>query len=155
MFGKVKTWLGIEGVKMSIEVSQYFSLSKGTIEGELAFVSMSKQVITQVDIALIEKYTRGRRKHKKSSEYEMGAATYTEALNVIPGEKVFLPFTITFDTIKSEIDLLGERNFITRGLTLAAKTLKGVKSEYRLEAKARVKGTALHPVATHILKAEK
>ena len=55
MFGKVKTWLGIEGVKMSIEVSQYFSLSKGTIEGELAFVSMSKQVITQVDIALIEK----------------------------------------------------------------------------------------------------
>lgn len=155
MFGKVKTWLGIEGVKMTLEVPQYFSLSKGIIEGQVSFVSMTEQEVTHVELSLLEKYTRGRRKHKRVNEYELGSATFDDVLKITPGEKVILPFQLSFEYLKSDIDRMGEKNLITKGLTLAAKTLKGVSSEYKLEAKAKVKGTALHPVASQILKAEK
>jgi len=50
------------------------------------------------------------------------------------------------------MDFLEKKNFFYKGVVKAAKFFKGVKSSYRLEATADVKGTKLDPVDSKTLK---
>jgi hypothetical protein len=50
------------------------------------------------------------------------------------------------------MDVFGDRNAVFKGVASAAKFVKGVKSVYRIEAEAEVKGTALNPFDTKEVK---
>ncbi|MBX2870452.1 MAG: sporulation protein [Saprospiraceae bacterium] len=145
MIGRVKKWLGIEGVKLEIVVAPEHRRRTGQIEGRLRFQSLNAQTVTSIRIALVEKYTRGRGKEKLIDEYELGELNLKQTVEVPAEETVEIPFSLPFKLIKSEMDEFGDRNFLYGGLARAAKAIQLVRSDYRLEAEAKVKGVALNP----------
>lgn len=145
MIGRVKKWLGIEGVKLELDIPEQIKGKTGVIYGKIRFQSLNPQTVTGVRIILVEKYTRGRGNDKLIDEYELGKAQLNVHFEVPPGEIVEVDFDLRFNLVKSDIDEFGDRNFLYRGIAGAAKMLRSVKSEYRVEAEAVVKGVALNP----------
>ncbi len=145
MFGKVKRWFGIEGVKLEIIAPEEISKKEGKVEGKLKFESMNSQTVTKVKVVMIEKYTRGKGNEKLIDEYEMGSIEKEESFEVPADEPLELDFTLPFAVYRSEVDEFGEKNFVSKGMANLVKFMRGVKSEYRLEAEAKVKGVALNP----------
>ena len=145
MLGRVKKWLGIEGVKLEILVPEEIDKRAGEIRGKLRFQSMNTQIVNRVKLVLIEKYIRGKGKEKLIDEYELGSVENKSTFEVHPENPVEMDFSIPFVIYKSDVDELEDRNIFTRGLAKAAKLIRGVKSEYRIEAEAKVKGVALNP----------
>lgn len=145
MIGKVKQWLGIEGVKLELVLPETVAANAGVIEGQLRFESLHPQQITEIKIALVEKYARGRGEKRLVDEYQLGAVTLRESIEVRPGEVIERPFRLPFTLVRSEIDEFGSRNILFGGLAKAARLAHNVKSTYRLEAEAKVKGVALNP----------
>lgn len=145
MFGKVKKWLGIEGVKIEILLPEAVRARDGFVEGQLRFHSMNTQTVTNVKVAMFEKYSRGRGAEKLIDEYKLGEIELSETFEVPEGEVVEVDFTLPFKMVKSEMDEFGSKNFLFRGISNLAKTANAVKSYYRVEATAKVKGTALNP----------
>ena len=145
MFGKVKQWLGIEGVKLELVLPDSIVESDGVVEGKLRLYSMHSQTVKRIKVKLIERYTRGRRKEKMTDEYELGNLDIEKTIEVPAEQAVELDFVLQFQTVKSDMDELQEKNFVLGRLVKTAKWIRGVNSEYRIEAEAEVKGTALNP----------
>ncbi len=145
MIGKVKKWLGIEGVKLELDMPEEVVVDSGEISGTIRFSSMHTQMVQTIRIVLIEKYKRGRRKNKMIDEYKLGEIELVEDIEVPADTVVEVEFQLPFELVESEMDALQGKNFIFRGLVKTAKLLKGAKSTYRLEAEADVKGVALNP----------
>ena len=58
MFGKVKRWLGIEGVKVELLIPEKVQAQEGCVDGVVRFYSMNEQVVKAVKVRIIEKYKR-------------------------------------------------------------------------------------------------
>ncbi len=145
MLKRVKNWLGIEGVKVELLVPETIPSDSGVIKGKVRFTSMNEQTVTAISLRLIEKYSRGRKKKKLTDEYLLSAHEVNKIVEVPKDGSIEVDFEMSFDLLKSKMDQIQERNFILKGLVSAAKKLKSVKSEYRLEVEADVVGTALNP----------
>lgn len=145
MIGTVKKWLGIEGVKLELILDEDAAIQPGMVNGLIRFTSMHSQVVTKVKVVLIETYSRGRGKEKRVDEYELGDLELQEDIEVIAGEEVDVEFTLKYKLVRSEMDELEKSNFLLSPFVKAAKKLSAVHSEYRIEAEAKVKGTALNP----------
>ncbi len=146
MFGKVKKLLGIEGVKLELITPEKVTADLGLITGIIKLTSLSdNNQIEGISVKMIEKYTRGRGNNKLINEYPMGELVRKETIQISKNDVIELPFELEFVHIKSEMDKLGESNFLTRGLVGLAKKARGVKSEYTIKAEATIKGTTLNP----------
>ena len=145
MIGKVKKWLGIEGVKVELQIPDSFSSKDKFIEGMLVFTSMNDQSVDGFTVKFIEKYSRGRRKSKLVDEYKLGELHVDEHFDVIAGEELNVPFELPIDVVHSDMDALEKKFFLFKPFVKGAKLLKGVKSEYRIEVEANVIGTKLDP----------
>lgn len=145
MIGKVKKWLGIEGVKMELLFDEDSTTQKGIVSGLIRFTSMNSQAVTRIKVVLIERYSRGRGKEKLVDEYELGTLQLEEDIEVPAGESVEVEFNLKYKLVRSEMDELEKSNFFMSPLVKVAKRISAVKSEYRVEAEAKVKGTALNP----------
>lgn len=145
MFGKVKKWLGIEGVKISLIIPEEVRLDSKEVEGNIKLESMHTQTVTRITISLFEKYTRGRFKQKLTDVYKMGEIELTDLIEVPAHEPVFIDFVLPFEHAKSEMDELAQKNIVLKKMVGTAKFLKNVKSEFYIQAEAEVTGTALSP----------
>ncbi len=152
MIGRVKKWLGIEGVKLEIVVAPEQRQKLQQIEGRIRFQSLNAQTVAGIRIALVEKYTRGRGKDKLIDEYELGEISIDQTFEVPAEEIVEVPFTLPYKLVKSEVDQFGDRNLLYNGLAKAAKAIQAVRSDYRIEAEAKVKGVALNPFDKKFIK---
>lgn len=152
MIGRVKKWLGIEGVKLEIVVTPEQRKRTGQVEGRIRFQSLNAQTVTSIRIALVEKYTRGRGKEKLIDEYQLGEVHLKQKVEVPAEEIVEIPFSLPFKLIKSDMDEFGDRNFLYGGIARAAKAIQSVRSDYRIEAEAKVKGVALNPFDKKFIK---
>lgn len=145
MLGKVKKFLGIEGVKVEMEIPESVERLSGHIPGTLTFTSMHTQIVESVTIVLVERYNRGRKKEKLTDEYELGRLEIQLDLEVTPEGPSKTHFELHYDLLISEMDELEHKNIIYKGLIKSAKWLRNVKSEYRVEVEAKIKGTLLSP----------
>lgn len=146
MLGKVKEWLGIEGVKLELVVPPGFNVNQGTLSGVIRLRSMRAQTVTAIRLDLIEKYSRGRNEAALVDEYNLGTLTIRDTFEVpAEGEPVDVPFTLPFSAVNSAVDEFGNKNILFRGIAWAARKTRNAVSEYRLEAEANVKGVALNP----------
>lgn len=150
MFKRVKNWLGIEGVKVEL-IPEIIDLNDGKLEGKVLLSSIHAQTVTGLHFKIVEKYSRGRGKSKLIDEYLLYEDTVNVLLEIPPQEVVAHPFSIQFEVIKSRVDELSDHNPILRGIGYVAKTLKSVKSEFRVEVEADVIGTALNPFDKKII----
>jgi hypothetical protein len=153
MLGKVKQWLGIEGVKLELLLPPDFSPRQGSLAGTVRLTSQNPQTVTAIKIVMVEKYARGKDERALVDEYELGRQLVTDLIEV-PGEgvPVEVHFRIAFQPVLSEVDRFGRRNVVFGGLAWAARRLRNVKSEYRIEAEAQVRGVGLNPFDKQILK---
>ena len=145
MLGKVKKWLGIEGVKLELVLPEEVDAAAQEIYGSIRFQSLNPQTVTGIKIVLIEKYTRGRGKERLIDEYELGVTELHQTIDVPVEEAVEIPFRLPFSLVRSNIEEFGQKNLFFGGLAKAAKALRGVRSEFRVEAEAHVVGVALNP----------
>ncbi len=145
MFGKVKKWLGIEGVKLELAIPEMAFEQVGAISGQILFHSKNAQTVTSIRVVMIERYTRGRGKDKLIDEYLLGEITLKERIEVPAEQVIAIDFTLPFEMVKAPIDEFASRSFLNKGIAKLAKTFRNTKSEYRIEAEARVEGTALNP----------
>jgi sporulation-control protein spo0M len=145
MIGRVKKWLGIEGVKLELLLPEEVEAEAGLLNGRVRLQSLNPQVVHGIRIALIEKYSRGRGKERLVDEYELGRTELQHRLEVLPGETRELPFELPFQIVRSNIEVFGEKNLLYSGLSRLARAANAVRSEYRVEAEAQVEGVALNP----------
>jgi sporulation-control protein spo0M len=145
MIGRVKKWLGIEGVKLELVLPETMEGTDRVLQGRVRLQSLNPQVVRRIRIILIERYSRGRGKEKLVDEYELGQVQLDYRLEVLPGEVRELPFELPFELVRSGIDDFGKRNLLFSGLAKAAKAINAVGSEFRVEAEAEVEGVALNP----------
>lgn len=145
MFGQIKKILGIEGVKIDVEINNPVLKSAGKINGKIKLTTLRDSEVDSIILKLIEKYHRGRGNTKLIDEYTIGFLEMEEKIYLKKEDIVELEFEIPFKLSKSEMDKL-EENILAFGLVKLAKTIKGVKSEYRIVAEAIVPGTKLNPV---------
>lgn len=147
MLGKLKKYLGIEGVKISIILDDPILKSEKAVFGHVVLHSLSEQIIEAIDLKFVERYHRGRNENKLIDEYELGTMVLADSIAISKNQEIKVPFTLNYNPVLSEVDKFGEENIFSKGIAFVAKSLKGVKSEYRLIAKAKVKGTSLDPIA--------
>jgi len=144
MLGKVKQYLGIEGIRISLEIPEIIKKESGAIEGFIVLESKNTQTARSFKLKLIEKYYRGRRKSKLINEYEWGEIFLKKNIVVSANTTEKIAFKLPFQLGHSRMDEL-ERNILLKGIIQLAKWGNGVKSEFRIEAEADVIGTALDP----------
>ncbi|MEM7298128.1 MAG: sporulation protein [Bacteroidota bacterium] len=145
MIGKVKQWLGIEGVKLELDIPEGQALANGSISGNIRLHSMNPQTVTGIRVVLIERYGRGRGEERLIDEYELGSMELKETFEVAPDSPVQKPFHLTFEALESDVDRWGNRNMLNRQFAKAARWVRKAQSQYRVEAEAKVKGVALNP----------
>lgn len=152
MLKKVKKWLGIEGVRITLDVPEDIFLHEKKVSGLLLLESKQDSVITEIRLRLIEKYSRGRKHNKLIDEYLLGSATIDSPVHLQGGEVLELPFDLHFQPLKSEMDQLESKNVLLKGVVRTAKFLRRVNSQFRLEIEADVKGMAISPLVKKELK---
>ena len=152
MFGRVKRWLGIEGVKLELILPEEIPADADTIDGQIRFYSMNAQTVKKIRVRIIEKFKRGRWKNKLVDEYHLGEIELEQDIEVPEHEYVEIDFSLPFTLAKSDMDRFSDKNIVFKGVASAAKLLKGVNSMYRIEAEAEVKGTALNPFDRKVIK---
>ena len=145
MFGKIKDWLGIEGLKLQLDIPNEISSDAEKIDGSLILYTKRPQVVTGMKISFKERYSRGRKSSKLIDVYELGTVDHIDRIEIQPDQIYEMPFSLPFDLLKSDVDKIGEWNFVTRNLVSLAKKIKSAKSEYWIEASAEVEDTALDP----------
>jgi len=145
MFGSVKKWLGIEGVKLELVLPESTSEKSGKVTGKIRFFSKNEQTVTSIKILMVEKYVRGRRSGKKIDEYQLGEIKLKKRVKVPAEQPVEIDFTLPFAMTKSEMDEIEDSSIILGGIAKTAKWIQGAKSEFRVEAYAKVSGVALDP----------
>ena len=152
MLKKIKNFLGIEGVKIELLVEDKFVLENKCLEGEIRFTSQSDQYIEMIHIRLIEKYRRGRGEALLINEYVLGETLIPLDLSISRTETRLVSFSLHYDLLSSEMDEI-QKSYTAKPFVWLAKKVKNVKSEFRLEATAEIKGTKLQPIAEKILQA--
>ncbi|MCB0704127.1 MAG: sporulation protein [Saprospiraceae bacterium] len=145
MLKRVKKWLGIEGVKLELLLPEEISSKEGQVAGTIRLQSLEAQEVQAIKIVLIERYARGRRKDKLVDEYTLGESNIQKTIQVPANGTVEISFTLSFSRTNSKMDDWGSKNILNSGLAQALKWAEGVKSDYRIEAEALVKGVALNP----------
>ncbi len=146
MLKKVKKWLGIEGVRINVDVPSEIFLHEKKISGLLLLESKQDSEISEIRLRLIEKYSRGRKQNKLIDEYILGTQIIQSPIRVLANEIREVPFDLYFEPLKSEMDHLESRNIILKGLVRSAKFLRKVQSQFRIEIEADVKGMAISPL---------
>lgn len=146
MIGKVKQWLGIEGVKLELIILENFDPGQGELNGEIRLTSKNAQTVSAIKLAIIEKYSRGRDEESLVDEYELGTTVIRQTIEV-PGSGVPIdvPFTVAFKPVKSPVEDFGSKNILFKGLAWVAKKTRNANSEFRVEAEAQVRGVGLNP----------
>ena len=152
MIGKMKQWLGIEGVKLELLLPDNFDPNQRSVNGTIRLTSKNAQSVSAIKIALIEKYSRGREDSALVDEYELGSTVLREAVEV-PGDAVpiDIPFTLAYNPMPSPVEEFGNRNLLFKGLAWVAKQTRNANSEFRMEAEAQVRGVGLNPFDKKIL----
>ena len=138
MFKKVKKILGIEGVKMELNLPEQVKLSERLILGKLKFTSITDQLVKSVNVELIEKYSRGRKTSKLVDEYKLGAIQLSEPIEVKAHSIVEVEFELPFVIAKSEMDMIEESNFLFRGNGKSSKVFQ--ESQIRIPCRGRGQG---------------
>ena len=146
MIGKMKQWLGIEGVKLELLLPESFTPEQGTLSGTIRLTSKNAQTVSAIKVAVIEKYTRGREVETLVDEYELGTTVIRDKVDV-PADMtpVDVPFSVTVRPVRSPVEDFGSKNIFFKGLAWVAKQTRNASSEYRVEAEAQVRGVGLNP----------
>ena len=145
MFGPLKNFFSLDTVKLRFNVLDVYPKDVNSINGEIILYSNSLQCIQALNIRFMEVYTKGTGNDKRITEYELGIWKSDTPIYIKPGETKSILFKVPFEFLKSNVDRFGDKNFLFKGISNLAKTLKGVQSEFYLHATADIEKNKLSP----------
>ena len=145
MLTKVKNWFGIEGVKMDILLPDDIRSVDGLFSGILVFNALTTQEVLNVTVKMVERYGRGRGSERLVNEYVLGELVIDKSIIIEANIETKLSFAFSFKYVTAPIDDFAKKNILFKGMANVAKKMSKVNSEFRIEAEAKVKGTALNP----------
>jgi hypothetical protein len=145
MLTKVKNWFGIEGVKMDILLPDDIRSVDGLFSGILIFNALTTQEVLNVKVKMVERYGRGRGSERLVNEYVLGELFIDKSIIIEANIETKLSFAFSFKYVTAPIDDFAKKNILFKGMANMAKKMSKVNSEFRIEAEAKVKGTALNP----------
>lgn len=145
MIKKFKDWLGIEGVKASVELDHPITTEQEFLSGKLHLVTIRPQYIQLIQLRFIEKYKRGKKDSLKIDEFELGSLGLELDSSLNPQEVKSIPFRIPFQILESNMDKWGKKNLINKSIASLLKKEQQVSSVYQLEIKIMGTGSALPP----------
>jgi sporulation-control protein spo0M len=145
MLNKVKNWFGIEGVKMDILLPDDIRSVDGLFSGILVFNALTTQEVLNVNVKMVERYGRGRGSERLVNEYVLGELVIDKSIIIEANIETKLSFAFSFKYVTAPIDDFAKKNILFKGMANVAKKMSKVNSEFRIEAEAKVKGTALNP----------
>ena len=145
MLNKVKNWFGIEGVKMDILLPDDIRSVDGLLSGILVFNALTTQEVLNVKVKMVERYGRGRGSERLVNEYVLGELFIDKSIIIEANIETKLSFAFSFKYVTAPIDDFAKKNILFKGMANMAKKMSKVNSEFRIEAEAKVKGTALNP----------
>jgi len=144
IFSKIKQFLGIGTIKVSIKAPGTFKTEDGKIEGTINLVAKSDQVVESLVIRLDEEFTTGRGDDKKTKTYEIGKMKLA-GFEMKAGETKDVPFSLEFSYAKSSNEELAGKGGVLGGIGKLGSMASGEKSEFKLWATCDVKGASLDP----------
>jgi len=147
MFGRVKKWFGIEGTKIRLHVLPSYPEDVTTINGEIEVFSKRPERVLSIHLKFIEVYSRGRGEEKRIDEYVLGTWDFREPFDVKEGDSKMIFFKLEYEAVQSAMDKRASKGPLRRGLVGLMKSMKGVQSDYRIEAEAVVEDNTWNPVA--------
>ena len=142
---KVKNWLGIGGVKISIDVPGQISKEAGNVAGKFSLSTKSDQEVTSMTVNLIERYTTGRGDEKKTKNFTLGTQKFSDVFAIKTGEVKEFSFDFPFEVLKSSNDSLKEKGGAMGALGSLGKFANNEKSEFKVEVSVDVKAAAIDP----------
>jgi len=145
MFGKFKQALGIGTVKVELLVPAQIPKESGTLNGIVRLTAKSDQEVTSIHIKLVESYATGRGNEKTTREFDLGELKMPQQLVLKNDEVKEVPFTLSYQLLKSSNDQLKEHGGALGALGKLGSMADSERSEYFVSAIADVKGTALDP----------
>lgn len=96
MFARVKQFLGIGGVTVSLNVPPSAPVDGSEISGTVTLTARSDQHITRVTIKMIEEYTTERGEDRKVRTYELGCVRFDQVFDMKPGDVKEIPFKLPY-----------------------------------------------------------
>src|SRR5690606_37505324 len=137
MLDNLKKVLGIEGLKIELNIPEEVDRGSGKINGTITMTTIRDTQVSGFVLKVMEKYTRGRGKNVLVNEYVMGKQVIQKHITVKKDEAKTIDFEVSFQWMQSEMDKWQDQNFFYRGLIGIAKKVKGVKSEFYIVAEAK------------------
>lgn len=144
-FQKVKSKLGIGGVKIQIEVAPQISKEEGKVVGKFILTTKSDQEIKEMKVALLEKYSTGRGDDQETKEFTLGSQKWNDTFSIKEGETKEIAFEFEFVELKSNNDELKEKGGALGAIGSLGKFAKAEKSSFFVEVDVDVKAAALDP----------
>jgi hypothetical protein len=77
---------------------------------------------------------------------------FKKPFRIEANKKMEFQFKMPLNIIQSEMDKIGSRNLIAKGFVKVMKMVNNVKSEFRMEATAKIAGNAIPPLVKRDLK---
>ncbi|MCG8576791.1 MAG: sporulation protein, partial [Flavobacteriales bacterium] len=100
-FQKLKSKMGIGGVKIEIDTPGQISKEDGRVTGKFYLTTKSDQEIKEMKVALLERYTTGRGEDKKTKEFTLGSQKYNDTFAIKTGDRLEYEFDFPFEILKS------------------------------------------------------
>ncbi len=145
MIRKVKNWLGIEGVKIKLEVPTNLREGQPEIKFVLCLSTLTEQKIKGVHLTLKEVYRRGRGEHNRITEFILAEWKQEKKVEMGKNDSHFIPITLKPNWQSSAVDQWQKKGGFQKILGAWAKKWQGVKSEYIVEVNIDVAKTKLNP----------
>ena len=117
----------------------------GLFSGILVFNALTTQEVLNVKVKMVERYGRGRGSERLVNEYVLGELFIDKSIIIEANIETKLSFAFSFKYVTAPIDDFAKKNILFKGMANMAKKMSKVNSEFRIEAEAKVKGTALNP----------
>lgn len=155
MLDRLKTYLGVEGVRLEVKLADPVRRSDGIVSGVVTLSTLRSQCVDSLSLRLTERYARGRGDHKRIDEYLLGESEVDCSIPVAPGEFVDVPFSLSFaerrTPLERQVDRLGP---LASPVARLARLSYAATSTYELTAAASISGVALQPVCSVALEFE-
>jgi hypothetical protein len=142
---KIKSKLGIGGVKIQLDVPAQYSTEACMATGKFTLTTKSDQDVKTMEVKLIEKRTTGRGDDAKTKEYTLGSQKFNNEFAIKTGENKTFDFEFPFEVKQSMNDKLKEKGGAMGAIGSLGKFAKGEKSEYVIDVSVDVKAAALDP----------
>ena len=145
MTRNIKNWLGIEGVKIGVELPSEIDFGQNSLKGVLVLSSLSHQKILSTKIQVKESYTRGSGGRRRTTDYFLGSWSNSQSVKLSPDDSYYRPFSLDLSWPESQVDNWQKQNRLNNYLGKLAKRWQGVESRFLLEVNLEVSKTKLQP----------